>query len=70
MHHNPRMVNTMKKMISYAELGFLAMNVADGTDGESNRVERCQQNAYYAKSACGGLYIDSSNDGKKGGRSF
>ena len=27
---------------SYTELGFLAMNVADGTDGESNRVENVE----------------------------
>ena len=46
------------------------MNVAGGVDGESNRVERCQNNAYYAKSACGGLYIDSSDDGKKGDAPF
>ena len=51
---------------SYEELGFLAINVAGGDSGESNRVERRQKNAWYAKSAYGGLYIDSSDDGKKG----
>jgi len=28
---------------SYAELGFLVINVAGGDNGESNRVERCQK---------------------------
>ena len=32
---------------SYAELGFLVMNVTDGTDGESNRVEKRQRSASY-----------------------
>ena len=46
------------------------MNVAGGTNGESNQMERCQKNAYYAKSVCGELYIDSRDDGKKGGAPF
>jgi len=48
----------------------VAMNVAGGTKDESNRMERCQKNAYCAKSAYGGLYIDSSDDRKKGGAPF
>ena len=48
---------------SYEELGFLAMNVAGRDNGESKRMERCQRNE---KSTCGGLYIDSSDDERKG----
>ena len=48
---------------SYDELGFLAMNVAGRDNGESKRMERCQRNT---KSTCGGLYIDSSDDERKG----
>ena len=51
---------------SYAELGFLAMNVAGRDSGESNRMERCQRSIYYTNSTCGGLYIDSSDDERKG----
>ena len=55
---------------SEEDLGFLVMNVACRDTGESNRMERCQESAYYAKSTCGGLYIDSSNDEKKGDAPF
>ena len=55
---------------SYDELGFLAMNVAGRDNGESKRMGRCQRKIYYAKSACGGLYIDSSDDERKGGAPF
>ena len=55
---------------SYEELGFLAMNVAGRDNGESKRMERCQRNIYYAKSTCGGLYIDSSDDERKGDAPF
>jgi len=51
---------------SYVELGFLKMNVVDGTDGKSNRMGKHQQSAYYARSNYEGLYIDSSDDEKKG----
>ena len=37
---------------SYAELGFLAMNVAGRDSGASKRMERCQRSAYYANSTC------------------
>ena len=43
------------------------MNVAGRDSGESKRMERCQRSIYYAKSTCGGLYIDSSDDERKGG---
>ena len=52
---------------SYEELGFLVMNVTGRVDGEIKRMERCQRSTYYAKSTCGGLYIDSSDDERKGG---
>ena len=55
---------------SYAELGFLAMNVAGRDSGESKRMERSQRSTYYAKSTCGGLYIDSSDDEKNGDAPF
>ena len=55
---------------SYAELGFMAMNVAGRDSGESKRMERCQRSTYYAKSTCGGLFIDSSDDERKEGAPF
>ena len=56
--------------MNIAELGFLAMNVAGRDSGESKRMERCQRSTYYAKSTCGGLYIDSSDDERKGDAPF
>ena len=46
------------------------MNVVGRDNGESKRMERCQRSTYYAKSTCGGLYIDSSDDERKGDAPF